>query len=174
MPGNGPGLQAIRCTVPAVTVRRAATTAMALASTGWPVRVRTQIIHSGVARPTAPIGRAWRQIGGTRAVAPTRTITLSDYREPPTRFAGVIMPHRQPSAVIERDCAGWLPGREVERFGMGAAVVFGQGLADGARGYATVWWQTWQRVTGRRVTVTGKRRESGDLLICFRHATPSG
>ena len=40
--------------------------------------------------------------------------------------------------------------------------------------YATVWWQTWQRVTGRRVTVTGKRRESGDLLICFRHATPSG
>jgi len=43
------------------------------------------------------------------------------------------MPHRQPSAVIERDCAGWLPGREVERFGMGAAVVLGQGLADGAR-----------------------------------------
>ena len=30
--------------------------------------------------------------------------------------------------------------------------------------YATVRWQIWQRVTGRWVTVTGKRRES-DLLI---------
>lgn len=45
MPGNGPGLQAIRCTVPAVTVRRAATTAMALASTGWP-RPRAHADHS--------------------------------------------------------------------------------------------------------------------------------
>ena len=34
-----------------------------------PVRMRTQIIHWDVARPTTPIGRAWRQIGGSRAVA---------------------------------------------------------------------------------------------------------
>jgi hypothetical protein len=46
-----------------VTVRRAATSAMALASAGWPVRVRTQIIHSDAARPTTPIGRVW-QSGG--------------------------------------------------------------------------------------------------------------
>lgn len=42
------------------------------------------------------------------------------------------MPRRQPSAVIVWACVGWLPGREVERFGMGAAIVLGQGLADGA------------------------------------------
>jgi hypothetical protein len=34
-------------------------------------------------------------------------------------------------------------------------------------------WQIWQRVTGRWVTVTGKRRES-DLLICFYDASPAG
>ena len=45
VPGSGPGLQAIRCTVPAVTVRQAATTAMALASAGWP-RPRAHPDHS--------------------------------------------------------------------------------------------------------------------------------
>ena len=39
--------------------------------------------------------------------------------------------------------------------------------------YATVRWHIWQRVTGRWVTVTGKRRE-GDLLICSYDATPAG
>jgi hypothetical protein len=39
--------------------------------------------------------------------------------------------------------------------------------------YATVRWQIWQRVTGRWVTVTGKRRE-GDLLICLHDATLAG
>ena len=39
--------------------------------------------------------------------------------------------------------------------------------------YATVRWQIWQRVTGRWVTVTGKRRE-GDLLICLYDARPAG
>ncbi len=58
------------------------------------------------------------------------------------RFAGVVMPSRQPSAVIGWAYVGWLPGREVERFGMGAAAVLGQGLADGAGQYATVWSQT--------------------------------
>jgi hypothetical protein len=62
-----------------------------------------------------------------------KTITLSGYWESPTRFAGVIMPRRQPSPVIERTAQDGLPGREVERFGMGAPVVLGQGLADGAR-----------------------------------------
>ena len=38
--------------------------------------------------------------------------------------------------------------------------------------YATVRWQIWQRVTGRWVTVTGKRRE-GDLLICFYDVRPA-
>jgi hypothetical protein len=65
VPGSGPGLQAIRWTVPAVTVRRAPTSAMAQASAAGTVRVRKQIIHSGAARPTALIGRAWRQIGGS-------------------------------------------------------------------------------------------------------------
>jgi hypothetical protein len=40
----------------------------------------------------------------------------------------------------------------------------GRALRDVPGRYATVWWQSWQRVTGSRVTVTGKRRE-GDLLI---------
>ena len=39
--------------------------------------------------------------------------------------------------------------------------------------YTTVRWQSWYRVMGRWVTVTGKRRE-GDLLISFYSATPSG
>ena len=46
-----------------------------------------------------------------------------------------------------------------ERFGMGPAVVLGQDLAEGAGPVRTVRWQTWQRVTGRWITVTGKRRE---------------
>ena len=35
-----------------------------------------------------------------------------------------------------------------------------------------VWWHIWQRVTGRWVTVTGKRREL-DLLITFYSASPA-
>jgi hypothetical protein len=53
----------------AVTVRRDATSAMAPASAAGTVRVRAQIIHSGVARPTAPIGRVRRQIGGSVRVS---------------------------------------------------------------------------------------------------------
>jgi hypothetical protein len=35
-----------------------------------------------------------------------------------------------------------------------------------------VWWHIWQRVTGRWVTVTGKRREL-DLLITSYNAGPA-
>jgi len=65
---SAPGLQANQCTIPAVTARRAATSAVALASAAGTVRVRTQIIHSGVARPTARIGRVRRQIGGSARI----------------------------------------------------------------------------------------------------------
>jgi hypothetical protein len=66
-----------------------------------------------------------------------------------------------------------LLGREAERFRMGPAVVLGQDLTRLPGRYATVRWQIWQRVTGRWVTVTGKRRE-GDLLICPYGASPAG
>src|ERR1017187_5342573 len=49
----------------------------------------------------------------------------------------------------------------------------GRALRDVPGRYATVWWQSWQRVTGSRVTVTGKRRE-GDLLICLYNASLAG
>jgi hypothetical protein len=39
--------------------------------------------------------------------------------------------------------------------------------------YAGVRSQIWQRVTGRSVTVTGKRREYG-VLITFYGASPAG
>jgi hypothetical protein len=39
--------------------------------------------------------------------------------------------------------------------------------------YARVRSQIWQRVTGRWVTVTGKRRELG-VLIIFHDASPAG
>jgi hypothetical protein len=36
---------------------------------------------------------------------------------------------------------------------------------------ARVRWQTWQRMTGRRLTVTGKRRDA-ELFISLDHARP--
>lgn len=61
-------------------------------------------------------------------------------------------------------CGGFgvLPGQDAKRPGMGPAVVLGQDLAEGTE--ATVPWQIRQRVTGRWVTVTGKRRDC-EMLI---------
>jgi hypothetical protein len=39
--------------------------------------------------------------------------------------------------------------------------------------YATVWWHIWQRITGGRETVPGKRREV-ELLIACHDASPAG
>jgi hypothetical protein len=44
-----------------------------------------------------------------------------------------VMLGRQASAMTPRVSAEWLPGPEVERFGMVPAVVLSQGLADSAR-----------------------------------------
>jgi hypothetical protein len=56
---------------------------------------------------------------------------------------------------------------------MGPAVMLGQDLADVAWRQVRVRSQIWQRVTGRRVTVTGKRRER-DVLITSYDASPAG
>ena len=61
---------------------------------------------------------------------------------------------------------GRLPGRQAERFRMGPEVVLGQDLAEAARPvrHGAAADLAARDVTGRRVTVTGKRRE-WDLLI---------
>jgi hypothetical protein len=59
---------------------------------------------------------------------------------------------------------GRLPGREAGRLGMGPreCPVTTSLRLPGQQ--VTVRWQIWQRVTGRWVTVTGKRREPGLLI----------
>ena len=66
-----------------------------------------------------------------------------------------------------------LPGRQAECFGMDPAVVLSQDLAEAAGPGATVRRQIWQRVIGRWVTVTGKRRELY-LLIASMMPVRSG
>ena len=69
------------------------------------------------------------------------------------------------SEIVARSPRTVTPGRQAERFGTGPAVVLGQDVAEAAgpvRDGAAA--DLWQRVTGRWVTVTGKRREL-DLLI---------
>ena len=76
-------------------------------------------------------------------------------------------------AVGGRSVCGWLPGGgEAGCCGVGLAVVpVRASLAFPGR-QARVWWHIWQRVTGRWVTVTGKRREPG-LPVTSRSACPA-
>jgi hypothetical protein len=45
--------------------------------------------------------------------------------------------------------SGSFSARHAKRLRMGPAVVLGQDLAEAAGAVGTVWWQIWQRVTGR-------------------------
>jgi hypothetical protein len=77
------------------------------------------------------------------------------------------------SANSAKVSVGGYRGRNAERLGMCPAVVpVRTSLALPGR-YAPVRWQIWQRMTGRCVTVTGKRREL-ELLITSRDAGPVG
>jgi hypothetical protein len=87
---------------------------------------------------------------------------------------GEVVPSRADACSLHggwRGPGGRLRGRDGEHFGVGLAVVLGQDLAEIARPVpATVRWQIWQRVTGRWVTVIGKRwaRELGVLITSAR------
>ena len=148
--------------------------------TAYQHRVR-RTVHVGV-----PEIRFWRGTGGvgdpqtaahsgySRARAPA-PITFGDRWRPPAKLCGEFVPSGRPVAVSAGSAEG-LRGR----------------LRDGRPGasgwarrqcpvktsprfpglYATVRRQIWQRVTGSRVTVTGKRREP-DLLITSDDASPA-
>src|SRR6266581_3696725 len=83
-------------------------------------------------------------------VGPFRPRALRQDRCDPATFRGGIREQRE-------SLRARLPGRNAERFGMCPAVVpVRTSLALPGR-YAPVRWQIWQRMTGRCVTVTGKR-----------------
>ena len=89
-----------------------------------------------------------------------------------TQSARTITGQNATPAGVMRDLRGRRPRGEAERPGMGSAIVLGQDLTEVARPVRTVWWQIWQQVTGRWVTVTGNGGDGGLLMASMMPGPP--
>ena len=93
---------------------------------------------------------------------------------PPVAFTCTSSPQKKPKPFIwtqdhrrdPRTLAAYYQ-RQAERFEMGPTVMLGLDSLRLPGRYATVRRQIWQRVTGRWVTVMGKRRELDLLIACM-------